>query len=234
MQATRIAIAPSLSRLITAGETRATEALYHGATRGVILASWPLYIGLACFAPTILRIFGHDFSRGGTALTILAAAMLVDVGTGNVGSVLLMGGGSRWNLLNSATGLVVDVVIDVLLIPTHGPVGGAVGAAIGWAASIVVINLMACLEVHYLMGLRIVDAPTVRLATMLLGVVAVPGVLLAIVGDRSVVALAMWIVVTLVGVGGWVWRNRRHSDVTELLAAARSMRPSRPDRTATS
>lgn len=227
LQATRIATAPALSRLITAGDRTAAERVYHGATRGVIVASWPLYIGLACFAPTILRIFGHDFSRGGTALTILAGAMLVDVATGNVGTVLLMGGGSRWNLLNSTTGLLVDVVLDLLLIPTHGAVGGAVGAAIGWAAAIVVINVMTCLEVHYLMGLRVVDAPTLRLVGTMLGLVAVPGVLLAGLGGRSVVALVTWLAVTAVGVGSWIWRNRTQADVTDLVAALRTAVPAR-------
>jgi O-antigen/teichoic acid export membrane protein len=204
LQATRVAIAPHLARLLTAGRKHETEAIYHNATRAVVAASWPLYIGLACFAPTILRLFGHGFTEGSTALTVLSLAMLVDVGTGNIGSVLLMGGGSRWNVLNSVSGLAVDVILDVALIPHFG----ATGAAIGWAAAIVVINTLACLEVHYVMGLRVLDMTTVRLAGGTLALVALPGLVISLAVGRSFTGLVTWLAVSGACYCAWLWRHR--------------------------
>jgi hypothetical protein len=61
----------------------------------------------------------------------------------------------------------------------------------------------------------------------MLGLVAVPGVLLAGLGGRSVVALVTWLAVTAVGVGSWIWRNRTQADVTDLVAALRTALPAR-------
>jgi O-antigen/teichoic acid export membrane protein len=215
LQASRIAITPELSRLLSTRRHREAEQLFHGATRAVVAASWPLYIGLACFSHVILRVFGHGFTAGATALSVLAAAMLVDTFTGNIGSVILMAGSSRLNLLNAGTGLVVDVVVDIALIPRYG----ATGAAIGWACAIVVINAMACIEVRNLMGLRIFESTTNKVAIVAAAWFGVPGVVLAIVAGDSPWALVAWLVIAGVGYLSWWWRRRDDPDVQAMVAA---------------
>jgi O-antigen/teichoic acid export membrane protein len=219
LQASRIAIAPRLARALTAGDNRGAAALYNGGTHAVVAMSWPLYLGLACFSPVILRIFGRGFGHGATALTILSIAMLVDTATGNVGSVLLMGGKSRWNIINAFVALAVDLVIDVILIPGQGSTSGATGASIGWAAAIVVVNGLQCVEVRCLMRLRIVDRGTVRTALVTLVCFGVPGLVLGLIGPRGVWALGMWLVVGLVAYLEY-WRRRRGgAEITALRQA---------------
>jgi O-antigen/teichoic acid export membrane protein len=221
LQATRIATAPRLAALLTAGRTTDAERLFNGGSQAVVATSWPLYLGLAFFSPVILRLFGHGFTAGATALTILSVAMLVDTATGNIGSVLLMAGSSRWNLFNAVAGLGVDIVVDVILIPRHG----ATGAAIGWAAAIVVINVLACLEVHYLMKLRIFDLGTIRTAAAAALCFGVPGVVLAIAVQRSLTSLAVWIVVGVTTYLTWWWRRRHDPDVVVVLGALGLRKP---------
>jgi len=75
--------------------------------------------------------------------------MLVNLGTGNVTVVLLMGGKSSWNFVNALAALIVNVALNLVLLPRIG----ILGAAIAWAASIVVDNVAAVIEVWLLLGL---------------------------------------------------------------------------------
>ena len=215
LQATRIAITPQLSRLLATERTSEAEALFNGGAQAVVAASWPLYLGLACFSPAILRVFGRHFTSGATSLTILSLAMLVDTATGNIGSVLLMAGRSRWNVVNATSALAVDVIIDLLLIPHHG----ATGAAIGWAAAIVVLNVLACLEVHYLMGLQIFDRATIRTAILAGLCFGAPGVVLGLLEPRLLWPPAAWLVIGGACYVAWWWRRRNDPEIRLLLDA---------------
>ncbi len=143
LEGTRLAIGPQLSALLAREQSRRAAELYQVATRWLMIASWPAYVILAIFPAVALRLFGHGYSEGATALVILALAMLVNLGTGNVTVVLLMGGRSSWNLLNTALALTVVVSLNLLLLPHIG----IAGAAVAWGASIVVDNLAAVIEV---------------------------------------------------------------------------------------
>jgi O-antigen/teichoic acid export membrane protein len=145
----QLAIAPHLSALLAREEARGAADLYQSATRWLMLASWPVYVLFAIFPTVVLGIFGSRYSAGATALVILSLAMLVNLGTGNVTVVLLMGGKSSWNVVNTLAALVVNVALNLLLLPHIG----IAGAAIAWAASIVVDNVAAVVEVWLVLGL---------------------------------------------------------------------------------
>jgi O-antigen/teichoic acid export membrane protein len=149
-EAVRIAIAPQISGLLARREHARAEGLYQVATWWIMTLCWPLYLGLAVFGPVVLRIFGAEFVAGGTALLILSLAMLVDLSTGNVTVMLLMGGKSSWNLLNALGALVLNVGLNLLLLPRIG----IAGAALAWAASIVFENLAAIIELRILLRLN--------------------------------------------------------------------------------
>jgi O-antigen/teichoic acid export membrane protein len=149
-EAVRIAIAPQISGLLTRRENARAERLYQVATWWIMTLCWPLYLGLVVFGPVVLRIFGAEFVAGGTALLILSLAMLVDLSTGNVTVMLLMGGKSSWNLLNALGALLLNVGLNLLLVPRIG----IAGAALAWAASIVFENLAAIIELRYLLRLN--------------------------------------------------------------------------------
>jgi O-antigen/teichoic acid export membrane protein len=85
-----------------------------------------------------MSFFGPKFVAGQWALVILSLANLLNMSTGAVKSMLLMGGKSSWVLWVTALAVVVDVVLNIILIPPLG----MNGAAIAWAASIVAVNLV--------------------------------------------------------------------------------------------
>ncbi len=144
------AIAPQFASMFASGARDRARALYGTATTWEIAATWPLYMTLALFSPTVLLVFGARFEEGAGVLTILALALLVASATGPVDWVLLMGGRSGWNLFNTAVALAVNVALNLALIPHIG----ITGAAIAWAASLVVNSVAPLLEVWLLLGMH--------------------------------------------------------------------------------
>jgi O-antigen/teichoic acid export membrane protein len=213
--AIRVAMGPQLSRLLAEGRRDEAETVFQSATYWLVALSWPFYIALVLFAPTMLRLFGKQFAAGGApALTILAVAELYDMGTGNVTLVLLMGGRSSWNLMNGGLSLGVNLALNFLLIPHLG----LTGAALAWAASIFVENTAAVIEVRFLLRLSPFG----------------PGYLLVAAGAAILVAAGVCARASLgqsfAGLGAWVagggalylcalWRFRKPLRFGHLTAA---------------
>ncbi len=150
LQAVRLAIAPQISALLARGDREGAQSVYQTATLWLMAVSWPMFLALAVFAPFLLKVFGEGFDQGRTALLILSLAMLVNLGTGNVTVVLLMGGKSSWNLFNTAVSLTLNIVLNLILIPRFG----MEGAAAAWAVSIVADNALAVIEVRRFLGMK--------------------------------------------------------------------------------
>ncbi len=149
-EAVRIAIAPQISALLARHARPRAQVLYQVGTWWLVGLCWPLYLSLLAFGPVVLRVFGPEFVKGSTALAILSIAMLVNLGTGNVTTILLMGGKSSWNLLNTLLSLALNVGLNLLLIPRMG----ITGAAIAWTASILFENIVATIQVWLLLRLQ--------------------------------------------------------------------------------
>ncbi|SCF26393.1 Membrane protein involved in the export of O-antigen and teichoic acid [Micromonospora viridifaciens] len=160
MQGLRVAVAPQLSRLL--GQSRSAEAamVYQRITSWTIALSWPGYLLLAIFAPGFLRLFGAGFTAGASAMGVLAAAMMVNSGTGIVQTLLLMSGRSGRHLLAAATGLVLQVGLALVLIPPYG----ALGAALAWAAGIVLENVIASVAARRVVGEPLLTGEVLRTA----------------------------------------------------------------------
>jgi O-antigen/teichoic acid export membrane protein len=149
LQALRLALATDISAELARGNLARVSEMYRTATQWVVLSSWPLYLTMALFAPTVLHVFGSSYTGGGTAATILCLAMMVNLAAGNVGTVLLMGGKSGWVLADKSVCVAVNVGLDLLLIPDHG----ITGAAIGWAVTILVDSALSFGQVRW--GMRV-------------------------------------------------------------------------------
>jgi O-antigen/teichoic acid export membrane protein len=144
------ALSPQISVALAVEDHDRAEALYQTCTWWLMIPSWPIYLVLAIYAPLVLRLFGPQFVRGDLVLTLLSLSMLVTMATGPVSSVLLMGGFSVWNLVNSVIGMVSMVGLNVLLVPRFG----LTGAAIAGSVTIAAIAVAAALEVWFLLRLE--------------------------------------------------------------------------------
>ncbi|NUS73376.1 MAG: oligosaccharide flippase family protein [Corynebacteriales bacterium] len=138
LQALRIAIAPQLSRLVSSGEHEQAQLIHHASTTWVVLISWPAYVLMAAWPQQVLSLFGTQFDSGAGPLRILALAMLVNLATGNVGTVLLMSGRSGANALIAVGSLILQIGGALLLAPWLG----VFAVVIAKAAAIVAENLI--------------------------------------------------------------------------------------------
>jgi O-antigen/teichoic acid export membrane protein len=120
--------------------------LYQVSTGWTMLISGPMYIAMAIFPATLLRPFGHSFHGGALTLTVLALAAFAGAATGSVTTILLMGGKSSWNLINTSAALGADLVLGILLIPHLG----LIGAAISTDTGLLIANVLPVVQVFRL------------------------------------------------------------------------------------
>jgi O-antigen/teichoic acid export membrane protein len=219
LQAIGMAIAPRVSALLAKGDGPRVAELYRSATWSLMGLTWPLYIALAVFAPYVMGAFGPEFVAGQTALVVLCLAMLVNLATGNVTTVLLMGGKSSWNLFNAATSLALNVTLNLILTPRMG----ITGAAIAWAASIVFVNVAPLVQVGIFMRLK-PPFGTGFVAVAVASIACYGGIGLAVreVLGTSAATLAGYAAVATVVYLATLWRLRDVLSIPDLL---RSLRP---------
>jgi O-antigen/teichoic acid export membrane protein len=142
--AIRQVLAPKLSELLAGGATERAAAVYQAATAWLVALTWPVYLALLSFGPALLAVLGHEFAGGQVVVAVLALAMLAATAVGPVDVVLLMGGGSGWNLANTVAALGTNLALTVALVPGHG----LAGAAVASAAGTLVNNLLPLLQVR--------------------------------------------------------------------------------------
>jgi O-antigen/teichoic acid export membrane protein len=219
LQAIGIALAPQIATLMAQGERRKAEGVFQTGTWWLMALGWPMYVVMAVWAPFLLRVlFGHGYVEGSAALVILSIGMLIFVGTGNNKIVLLMGGGSGWNLVITATTLVVDVGLNVVLIP----VMGIEGAAVALTVTILVDNVATTLVVWRKLHVSPfgVGYPVIVLGSLLcFGAV---GAAVRIWLGMNIKTFAAFSVVSCLLYLGVLWRFRRVLRLPALKAAIRT------------
>ena len=138
-----MAAQPQLTKLFAIRNRSGANTVYQVTTAWLILLTWPLYLLAIVFGPSVLAIFGRSYHAGSTVMIILALAMLVATGCGQVDMVLITTGRSSWSLVNGLLAMVINIGLDLALIPRLG----ITGAAIGWAAAIAITNLVPLVQV---------------------------------------------------------------------------------------
>jgi len=222
LQALRLAVAPRISRMLTSGDVAGVEHIHQASTTWVVLLSFPLYLVFAAWPGQVLALFGPEFRDGSVALTILACALLVNLATGNVATVLLMNGRSALTLAITAVSLGLGIALTVVLAPAYG----VIGAAIAKATSVVFENLAVALAVWLDIGVRTSCRPVWQAAGLAVVCFGVPPLPLHAVGANGLTTAALMILAGSAAYLASCWRLRE----TFQLAAARSVVPGRLDR----
>ena len=143
--------------------------------------------------------------------------MLVNLGTGNVTVVLLMGGKSSLSAWNALAALAVNVGLNLILLPRIG----IAGAAIAWAASIVVENFAAVIEVWLTLGIGPCGAGYWLAAVASVTCFGIPGLAARYLLGQSLLGLAVGIAAGLVVFAIFLYAARARLQLTGLTAALR-------------
>jgi O-antigen/teichoic acid export membrane protein len=149
LSAVQVAAMPVISDLHQRGQNAQLGQLYQTLTKWSLTFIMPFFLTVVMFSGPILSIFGSEFETGSLALAILALGTLVNAGTGICGTLLIMAGYSKLNLINSIALTVVTLALDLLLIPTWG----IIGAAIATGVSVVAMNIIQTIQVYKLVKL---------------------------------------------------------------------------------
>jgi O-antigen/teichoic acid export membrane protein len=208
-------IGPKLSELLASGARQRAMDVYQVATAWLVLMAWPMYLGLAIFAPLLLRVFKPQYVSGTSSLEILAVTMLVATGIGPVDMVLLMGGRSFWNLFNVVVALTVNVGLSLLLIPRFG----IAGAAVAWAGSILINNVAPLAEVRAFLKVHPFGRGFPVASGSALLCYGVLGLALRVTVGTTLPALIVCLVVGSAGYGWLLWRFRDRVEL-ELLGGS--------------
>jgi O-antigen/teichoic acid export membrane protein len=220
LQALRLSIAPELSAALARNDKARAGEMYRVSTQWVLLSSWPLYIVMGVFAPTVLGLFGAGYTSGATAMSILCAAMLVAMAAGNVGTVLLMGGKSSWVLGDKIVVLGINVAANVLLIPPMG----ISGAALAWAITIVIDSAIAFAQVQWGLGLSSRGRAIFLAAGLAAGCYAGGGLAVRAIWGSNLTTLVLSTLAISALYLALVWRKRDLLDLPMLLAGLRAER----------
>jgi len=218
LEGTRLAISPQVSALLARGEHHRAAALYQTTTRWLMLASWPLYLAFAIFPAVVLGIFGSRYTAGAAALAVLSLVMLVNLGTGNVTVVLLMGGKSSWGAINTGAALIVNISLNLLLLPHLG----ILGAAIAWGASIVVDNVAAMVELRWVLGLALFGPGYGLTAAVTVGCFGVSGIVARVLLGQTLPALAVTLAVGIAAFAAALYSARTPLQLAAMAAALRA------------
>jgi len=126
-----LAFSPMIADLYHRGETQRLNQLFRTSTRWGLLVAMPLFVTLALDPVGVLTLLmGPSYAEGATAMLILAAGQMINLGTGAVGYLLVMSGRQKWWLVASAVAVVTNIALNLLLIPRFGIEGAAFATAV--------------------------------------------------------------------------------------------------------
>jgi O-antigen/teichoic acid export membrane protein len=223
--AIRQVLAPKLSELLARRSTGRAAAVYQSTTAWLVAVNWPIYLVLLTFGPALLAVFGREFAGGQVVLVVLAATMLVATAVGPVDVVLLMGGGSAWNLVNTVLALGVNLALNLVLIPRYGLAGAAAASAAGTLLN----NLLPLVQVWRSMGLHPFGAGVAVAAGLSAVCFGLVGVALRVLLGPTLPGLALYVVASCGLYAVLLWRFREHLDWEALRGVlARPGRRPRP------
>ena len=90
----------------------------------------PAAMLLIAFGDRLLAVFGAEFTRARTALTILVLGQIANVAAGHVGVLMTMTGHEKRVAATVSAAAGCNVILNFLLIPRFGIEGAAAATAI--------------------------------------------------------------------------------------------------------
>lgn len=208
------AVEPMFSSLLAGGHETRTRALYQTSTAWLVGLTWPLYISAWIFAPTVLGLFGAEFSEAAPVVAILAASALLGSGFGPVDVLLVMAGKSIWSLWNSAAALTTNLVLNLLLIPSLG----LNGAALAWAISRIVANSLPFIQMRSMLGINPIGVGWKTAAIAAVTSFGVIGLGMRAAFGSSVPIVTIFVVIAVLGYSAIIWRWRHRIELDAFAA----------------
>ncbi|RDE07638.1 oligosaccharide flippase family protein [Pelagibacterium lacus] len=143
-----IAIAPKFAELHKLKQTERLKRLSRQFSLFSFFATLPFLVLLILYSEEIMHLFGSEFRSGAMTLSILSIGHMVNIATGSVGFILIMGG--REDVARNTS--VLSAVILLILLGILVPIWGATGAALASVAAISFANIINSFSVWRFFG----------------------------------------------------------------------------------
>lgn len=218
----RLVTGPLMSGLLAVNDNSGAQRLFSGASKALVLFAWPFYLTLAIFGPVVLSLFGDEFKSGSVPLAVISMVMMFAVSAGGVQSMLLMGGKSKWQLINKLSALTAAVALNLWLVPLWG----LLGAVTAWSVAVVVDYGLATLEVALSMGFWVPIRELIPLVSLCLIIFGAGGLMWSTALGMNFTALALNLIVGFIAYGFICLKFPRRFGLEPLMA--RVLRSSRP------
>jgi O-antigen/teichoic acid export membrane protein len=222
--AIRQVLAPKLSELLARRNIERAGAAYQATTSWMVALNWPIYLALLTFGPALLGVFGRDFADGDVVLVVLSATMLVATAVGPVDVVLLMGGRSSANLVNTVVALAANLALNFALTPRYG----LAGAAVAFAAGILLNNLLPLAQVWRSMGLHPFGRGTAVAAALSAASFGLVGLAVRALAGPTLAGLVAYAVLGCASYAVLLWRFRDRLEWAALRGILRRRRTAAP------
>ena len=144
------AIEPTIAKLYSEGNIKSLQNIITKSSRVIFFTSLPIALSLIIFGHWFLLIFGPEFAKGQTALTLLSFGQLINASTGSVGKLLNMTGHERDTAIGIGASAMLNIILNAILIPKFGLEGAASATAI----STVAWNILLFLFVKRRLGIN--------------------------------------------------------------------------------
>jgi len=145
-----IVLGPTIARLHAVDDQARLQRVITASARAVIAISLPVALTMIFLGSTVLSVFGEQFTRGTSALAILATAQLFNAATGSVVLLLNMTGHERITAQVVALTAALNILLNALFIPRWD----IDGAAIATGISLVMLNTTLMVRVHRKLGIH--------------------------------------------------------------------------------
>jgi len=141
---------PLIAEYYHRGDNVELEAGLKSIARLLTLLIGPVGAVMIISAPWLFSLLGESFTGAAIILIILAFHHLTRVVVGPTGEVLQMAGRQNLILADMIGAVFINISLNWLLVPSFG----GLGAAVATAASLIILELVVVLQVHWGVGIH--------------------------------------------------------------------------------
>ena len=117
--------APMFSKYFSQDNFIGMHHIYKLVTRWILTLVIPILILILLFSTKIMLLFGADFLKSSNALIILSIGTSIFAIFGVSGTVLVVSGYQKLNLVNALSATILNICLNIILIPKYGIMGAA-------------------------------------------------------------------------------------------------------------
>jgi O-antigen/teichoic acid export membrane protein len=143
-------LAPKFASLYRHNQIPDIQKLVSNSVYIMTLATLPIFIFYLIYPSYALLLFGDEFLGAEIALIILTFGQFVNIYAGPAAILLMMTGHQENMRKNTLISFSCGLITGIILIPILGVVGAAISATLG----IVLLNILAVVSVHGLLGIH--------------------------------------------------------------------------------